>query len=410
MVFNNAVACFALFLFAASTAMAQKPAGFPIGIYEMPKTDAELKAMSEAGINLVRCSGAADLDRAAALRMKGWVSIPMQRGADAALESAVRGVMDHPALAVWEGPDEIVWGFTAYSQLYKKGVFPTRGEWRSQTPLAIKYSEEQASIILPKLNQAAALIRKLDRGRHPIWINEAAESDMKFMREYIDAIDITGCDSYPIHDAAQKPAAVADFTDRFHRIGKGRPVWMVLQGFAWGLLTDREPEPVRYPTFQETRMMAWAAIAHGAKSILYWGSHMVPSDSPFRESMYAMTSELAALEPFLAAPEFKGLKVELTESTGRAQPDDRGVRMVARRSGNGWLVALVNEDASPHMGVEVMGIDALNGTQLVELYGTETASVRNGGFVTRLMPWQVKVFATDRAHESPRRLGREFTR
>lgn len=157
-------------------------------------------------------------------------------------------------------------------------------------------------------------------------------------------------------------------------------------------------------------MMAWAAIAHGAKSILYWGSHVVPGDAPFRESIYAMTSELHAVEPFLSAPELKAAKVELTESAGRSQPDDRGVRLVARRSGSGWLIALVNQDAAPHMGVEVTGLDGLTGKQLLQLYGTEAASVREGGFITRLKPWEVKLFATDRSYESALRKGREFTR
>jgi hypothetical protein len=157
-------------------------------------------------------------------------------------------------------------------------------------------------------------------------------------------------------------------------------------------------------------MMAWAAIAHGAKSILYWGSYLLPRESPFRESMYAMTSELGALEPFLSSPELKAVKVELTESTGRGQPDDRGVRMMARRSGNAWLIVLVNEDGIPHMGIEISGFDAINGSQLVQLYGTETASVRHGGFITRLMPWEVKLFSTDRACESANRKGRDFTR
>src|SRR5262245_52514032 len=137
------------FLLAASLGAAQKRGEFLIGIYEMPKSDAELRRMAEAGITLVRCNGKTDLDRAAALRMKGWVSLPMQKGADPTIEAAVRDVMDHPALAVWEGPDEVVWNFTAASQLFKKGVFPTRGEWRSQTPLAIEYAEAQAKTILP---------------------------------------------------------------------------------------------------------------------------------------------------------------------------------------------------------------------------------------------------------------------
>ncbi len=37
---------------------------FPIGIYEMPATEAKLRAMSEAGINLVRCGDRNALDRA----------------------------------------------------------------------------------------------------------------------------------------------------------------------------------------------------------------------------------------------------------------------------------------------------------------------------------------------------------
>ena len=61
---------FAIFLMIFSTAFGQGPARhgmvrgylardgrpvFPIGIYEMPKTDAELESMAQAGINLVRC-------------------------------------------------------------------------------------------------------------------------------------------------------------------------------------------------------------------------------------------------------------------------------------------------------------------------------------------------------------------
>src|SRR5208337_2404312 len=51
---------------------------FPIGIYEMPKTDAELQTMARAGINLVRCSNKDDLDRAKQAGMMGWVPVPMQ--------------------------------------------------------------------------------------------------------------------------------------------------------------------------------------------------------------------------------------------------------------------------------------------------------------------------------------------
>ena len=50
---------------------------FPIGIYEMPKTDAELRTMAQSGINLVRCGNKDDLDRAQAAGMMGWVPLPL---------------------------------------------------------------------------------------------------------------------------------------------------------------------------------------------------------------------------------------------------------------------------------------------------------------------------------------------
>ena len=54
---------------------------FPIGCYELPKADPELRAMAEAGFNLVHCGNAAELDRARAAGMMGWVSVPLQLGA-----------------------------------------------------------------------------------------------------------------------------------------------------------------------------------------------------------------------------------------------------------------------------------------------------------------------------------------
>ena len=154
-------------------------------MYELPKTDAELKRMAAAGINLVRAGSAADLDRASANGMLGWVPVPMQLGNDSAgvLRKAVEAVKNHPALAVWEGPDEIVWGFTAFSGLFRNGTYESRDEWWRQTPRAITYSETRAAEIMPRLREGARLVRSLDAKKRPLWINEAAESDMKFIRQ-----------------------------------------------------------------------------------------------------------------------------------------------------------------------------------------------------------------------------------
>jgi hypothetical protein len=385
---------------------------FPIGSYEMPKSDADLKSMAEAGMNLVHCGNAADLDRAAAVGMLGWVNIPMQLGDDpkGVLRKAIDGVKAHPALAVWEGPDEVVWNFTAYSQLYRSGIHKVKGEWWLQTPNARTYAEKEAAQLMPKLREGARLVRALDPKRRPLWINEAAKSDLGYIRQYIDSIDITGCDIYPIHDKEKEPATVADYTDRFKAIGRGRPVYMVLQAFSWGDLKGFSPEAVTYPTFTETRLMAYASLTHGAKALLYWGSTTVPQGDPFRGSILAMTSELSALQPFLVAPEDKTVRVKLIESEGRGQVGDRGVSWMARRTATDWLIVLANEDAREHMGVEVGGLALLNGRTLHELYAADSVKVSRGEFIARLQPHQVKVYSTSRKFETARRAGREYTR
>src|SRR4051812_15493023 len=133
-------------------------AEFPIGCYELPSDDAKLRAMAEAGFNLVRCSNAHDLDRAQAAGMMGWVPVPLQAGAESEpLRKNVENVMNHPALAVWEGPDEVVWNFTAFSGLFRNGVYKQPGEWWQQTPLAVERSEIEAKKILPQLRAGCQL-------------------------------------------------------------------------------------------------------------------------------------------------------------------------------------------------------------------------------------------------------------
>ena len=77
-----------------------------------------------------------------------------------------------------------------------------------------------------------------------------------------------------------------------------------------------------------------------------------------------------------------------------------GVRISARRTGRDWLIILANEDNRIQMGVEVSGLDALNGMEFYQLYGDETAVVKNGEFITRMKPLEVKVFATSRKWEA----------
>ena len=390
---------------------------FPIGFYEHPAEDDALRDMAEAGVNLVRCGNTEALDRVHAHGMMGWVPLSLQSGATPEFQEHIRTLATHPALAIWEGPDEIVWNFTAYSGLWRQdrlAVFPNKGEWWMQTPLAIQYSEERAAEIMPNMREAVEFIRSVDPHNRQVWINEARDSDLKFVRQYIDFVDITGCDDYPVH-ADERPAIrLADSTDRWKQVGNGRPVWMVLQAFSWNDLDDEHGDIAAFPTFDESRLMAYVCITHGARGILYWGSHYLKSKGheAFRKSIYALTSELSALQPFLTAPNEGYVTVQSIDDGRTDVPtpiSKRGVSVTARRTGREWLIILVNEDPDPHMGVDVIGLDALNGTEFMELYGDEKTTVSDGAFITRLRGFEVKLFTTHRKWETEQQDGRDFT-
>lgn len=380
---------------------------FPIGFYELPEEDAGLQAMADSGVNLIRVHSAEALDRLQAARMFGVYTLPLHQGATDGLRASVEAVADHPALAAWEGPDEIVWNFTSFSGLYRtEGIHKTVDAWEAQSPEAVAYAEEQASTIIPNMRDAAALIRELDPHDRPLWINEAQESDVFYVRQYLDFVDITGCDLYPVKANNRKIWNMAGATERWKEVGRGKPVWMVMQAFSWNELGDYYNEKeVAYPTFSESRFMAWDVIAHGASGILYWGSHALKSDA-FRQSVYAVTSELAAVQPFLVAPDVPDTRIQSIDLP--FERGERGVHGIVRRADDDWLVALVNEDEIRHLGVVVHGLEGLDGREMHLLYGEEGIPVAHGELIVRMQPLEVKVYCTDRRFETTLRDGRGF--
>lgn len=309
-------------------------------------------------------------------------------------------------------------------KLLKAGVFREPWDWWKQTPEAVRHAEKSAAAVMPKVRDAIRVLRGLDARQ--IWFNEAAQSDLKYIRQYAGLIDILGCDYYPVSSHRGpvrelgddyypvKPpgrilSEVGDYTGRFRQIGRNKPVWMVLQGFSWHLVAEGRGLAPAYPTFAQSRTMAYDAIVHGARGLLYWGLHAVPpEDAAFRRSIHALTSELSMLQPFLTAPDVASMTVNLIDSRGRIWPEERGVKGVARTAGGEWLVILVNEDDRAHMGVEVRGLEPLEGRALHCLYTEEAIPVAEGTAITRLMPLETKVFATSRRFETARREGREF--
>jgi hypothetical protein len=375
---------------------------FPIGWYDMPAKDEELREMSQAGINLIRCVDRAALDRVHSVGMLGWMPLAVQQGATSELRQQIEAVVDHPALAVWEGPDEIVWNFTAYSGLAKSAGI-TKDDWYAQRPNAVKYAESEASKILPKLRDGILLVKSLDKQNRPFWMNEAAESDARYVRRYADVVDAIGCDYYPVRQGDFDLRSIGKMVDRWQAVGHGKPVWMVLQAFSWHPMVPERGR--RYPDFTESRYMAYTAIARGAQGILYWGAENI-DDPDFRQSLYALTSELAALQPFLVVPNLANVRAEVILDL--SEPRSNDLRAVGRRVGDELLVIIVNEGPHPHLGVVVNGLANWDGQKLQELYGVDEPTVDHGDITVRLQPFEVKLYSTTRRWESSRRTGRDY--
>jgi len=285
------------------------------------------------------------------------------------------------------------------------GVHSEKEAWQKQTPEAVAYAEQKASEIIPNMRAAVDLIRKLDPSNHPVWINEAQSSDTYYVRQYLDFVDITGCDIYPVKKDKRQLERIGQGTERWLKVGRGKPVYMVLQAFSWSELGDYygEKETV-YPAFEESRFMAYNAIVRGANGILYWGSQFLKS-KVFRESLYALTSELGNLQPFLVTP---ALPVHITLTDLPEAPGATQVYATLRKHEQEWLLIVVNEDNLRHMGVVLENLEALNGRELHLLYGEGSQTVSHGELTVRMQPYDTQVYCTSRQYETSRLAGREF--
>jgi hypothetical protein len=319
---------------------------FPVGIYHMPTSDEPYRELADAGFNLVRAGASRDqLDKAHAAGLKAWVPIGGHLTFDkevdakrAKLAEVVDGLKDHPALLAWESVDEPAW---------------THMKAEQRVPAA-------------HLAAGYRALRELDPN-HPVWLNHAPANLVETMREYNAAADIIACDTYPVIVPGLQPmyalwedgyqgdllnvhiSQVGEYVEKMKRVaGPEKPVWMVLQGFAWAMLEKeekRQNDKIRFPTYDETRFMAYDAIVHGAKGILYWGVGYTPQPSPFWSDLKRVVNELSGLHDVLAAPT-RDLAVgvryhELGHSV------DTGVAFLAKAFEGDVYLFTVNDDKNP---------------------------------------------------------------
>lgn len=424
-----------------------------LGLYENPKDDATLKQVAEAGFDVVQCQPAREeLDRVARLGLKAWVNLggnlDLSRDTDtrkAALAKMVNELKDHPALLMWEIPDEALWnvwygdrtcylgevelpamieaGKAAGKQaeveacidLFKRGLWKQFDARRPEVWALLGQKPAQPDVKMADwlddvkrlgdgITAGIEYVRSLDP-KHAIWLNHAPRNSIRSLKYFNRAGDMAGCDIYPVPNEghtdffAQTPAAVGAYTLRMREAAPGKACAMVLQGFGWrDIIPSRKQKPAeigRRPLFQETRFMAYDAVVNGANAVLYWGTMAIEKDSQLWKDLMVVTHEIKSLNAFLATPSLRAPKIVI-EETG-ASHDGKGAVSMLKKSGDDYLLVVANEIPS-QAPFNLTGLPRkLEGKTLYRLGTSESVQVQKGGFSDGIRPYDVHVYTTDKA-------------
>ena len=316
---------------------------FIIGSYYLPKTPAPFKELSVNGYNYIHVNAdQQQLDSAQSNGLRTWLSTGSIKNNDpkdiARITDLIVKFKNHPSLLFWEMEDEPA--FT----------------WNSAEPR-----------IKPEpLIETYRLIKQNDP-EHLVITNHGPVNLISTLQKYNPTTDVLACDVYPVIPAGIKPdyalhpdglqgdflntsiSQVGEYVDKMKKVAEGKkPVFMVLQGFAWEMLkpeAERNKQMIKYPTYEESRFMAFNAIVHGATGIIYWGTDFTPQPSAFISDLNRVTQELAGLQEVISAKNEK-LSLE-TEYHELGYSVDAGVEFITKRANGKLFLITVNSDKNP---------------------------------------------------------------
>ncbi len=315
-----------------------------IGSYYPAKSDKPYAELAEAGFNLVRSDSDKDsLDKAQAAGLMTWVSVgsiePEKKEASSkSLSEAVQRVKDHPSLAFIETVDEPAWSWLKAEQ---------RVPWQV-------------------LADSFAVIKQTDVN-HLVYTNQAPTNLVKTLRQYNAGTDIVACDIYPVNPGGlmsmfalfpdgyqgdlnnEHISQVGKYVDKMRQVtGPNRPLFMVLQAFAWEDLiaekdsVEKRVEKVLYPSYAQSRFMAFQSLIRGANGIIYWGSHTMPQPSDAWTGIKRVTREVADVSAPLAQRN-ADVKIEIDYHEMGHSVDD-GVQFLAKTHEGSLYVFTCNAD------------------------------------------------------------------
>lgn len=245
------------------------------------------------------------------------------------------------------------------------------------------------------IQDAYEYIRKVDPYR-PVMLNEAPRGSISEIRPYSLACDIYGVDIYPVpepnaHSGLEDKnmTSVGKYTERCREVVYNRkPVWMTLQAFAWGDLTNNTPV---LPTTHQSRFMAYNAIVHGATGLFWWGFNYSKSGVKrwdFIRELGSVIHELRSMSPV-----FTGETV-ISDALETSNPEIRVLRKKA--DGKTWYIAVNESNRDTEAEFHNAGTEVLH-----VFFENRSVTPKEGRFQDTFKAYDVHIYSDAEALPPP---------
>src|SRR5688572_8973944 len=378
---------------------------FPITMSPGPPTngrtpigDDALKELADAGVLMFRIAQTTDWNSQVISNQQAALDWAYRHGmycmvnlrelsefpaGDTATEAALRDLVNrfknHPALGVWKNKDEAWWG----------------------------------DVSAADLQRGYEVIRQEDPN-HPVEQTHAPRGTVQELQPYNAAADILALDIYPVgippgtHSLLpnKQISMVGDWTQFLAQVANGQKQFWMVEQIAWSGVTP----PARtliFPTFRQSRYMAYQAIINGARGLMFFGGNIATTlnaqDAPLGwnwtfwddvlKRVVREVGDHSALAPALVAPD-SALPITIT---GASSPDLE----FCVREAPPYLYILASKREGATANVTFSALPAWATTAEVLYESPRTVTAQNGRFTDSFAPFDVHVYRFSQTNRSP---------
>jgi hypothetical protein len=302
---------------------------------------------------------------------------------DTAKETELRMVVNqfknHPALAVWKNADEAWWGGVSVSNL-----------------------------------QRGYDVIKQEDTNHPIEQTHAPRGTIADLQPYNSAADILALDIYPVGIppgansllANKEISMVGDYAQFLAQISSGQKQFWMVEQIAWSGVVPPAHTLV-FPTFRQSRYMAYQAIINGARGLMFFGGNVAATlnaqDAPLGwnwtfwndvlKPVVQQIGDHSALTPALVAPN-SSLPITMTGTTSS------NVEFCVREA-SPYLYILASKREGPTTNVTFSGLPGWATTGEVLYESPRTVTATGGQFSDTFAAFDVHVYRFAQSNVSP---------